>query len=124
MTVSTDYTPLDVTPISERLSWRRVCAGKTVVLALQGVRWARQGRRVHVVGWRHGARAASVMLHTQLGKALAHSLGQDPLPAARAPGTLTLTLFNSEAEARAFARTLRPGDAVIIDEADFHTWKR
>ena len=107
-------------PVMKKAMWR-ACAGKTVLLVLQGLQWLRHGREVTVVSWRDGARAASVMLSHQLDLALQASLGEDPLPPHQAPGNVHLVHLQTEADARAFPATLAFGAAVIMDEADFRS---
>ena len=93
-----------------------MCAGKTVVLALQGVRWARAGRAVYVVCYTPHDRAPNVMLRQQLELALR----ENPPPAPLRPGPVTPVFLATETDAKAFAASLAGTSAcVIIDEATF-----
>ena len=88
-----------------------VCAGKTVVLLLQGLRWLRSGNDVFVVSWRSEARAASVMLAHQLRLANPATAGQ-----------VKPVHLDSEAQARTFAGQIQGTKTfVLVDEADFKT---
>ena len=91
-----------------------MCAGKTVVLFLQGLRWLHGGHDVHVISWRHYARAASAMLAQQLDQALAAGL------APRA-GRVIQHRLASQQDARNLVTSLggQRGLHVIIDEAGF-----
>ena len=93
----------------------RVCAGKTVMLLLQGLRWLQSGNDVHVVAWQREARAASVMLAHQL------RLANAALNTSPNAGSVVAVFLDTDVQAMAFAQQLQGTKPfVLIDEADFN----
>ena len=93
--------------------------GKTLMLVLQGLKWARQGRDVDVVSPFPGSLASNVMIQHQLQM----TLRTDP-SASPAPGTVRLHTydFRQESDMDRCVRDLTAGQrdtlCVLMDEAN------